>query len=347
MSFWACFLIETYARLRPLRRTAAWLTREGLKVSPGTLADRIPHFQRLFDPIQQVIAEHLNELIVCHGDETSWRVQDFAWDQGKVRAWLWLGVGEDCTYFLVDPSRSAEAAQRLFRQAKEGTILVYDRYSAYKRLARLHSDQIILAWCWVQVRRDFIKCWKRDQRLEAGKETWLERLAELYRLNHRRLKAYDRRDDLDQQSDEFQQVHHQLKTALDQVFSQAKEGSEELAEEALERGPLESLLNRQEGLRKFWENPRVPMDNHLTEWTLRGAAIFRRLTFGSDSQAGAAFSTTRYLTVNTLEMNGLDAGKWLNEWLAACAVHHGQPPKDLGPWLPWLMSSERFSHFRL
>ena len=86
-----------------------------MKVSSGTLADCIPHFQRLFDPIQQAIAEPLNESIVGHGDETSWRVQDFAWDQGKARAWLWLGVGENCAYFLVDSSRSAEVGQRLFR----------------------------------------------------------------------------------------------------------------------------------------------------------------------------------------------------------------------------------------
>ena len=138
-----------------------------------------------------------------------------------------------------------------------------------------------------------------------------------------------------------------METALDQVFSQAKEEGKELADEALERGPLESLLNHQEGLRKFWENPRVPMDNNLAERTLRGAAIFRRLTFGSDSEAGAAFSTTMYSTVNTLERNDLDAGKWLNEWLSACAANHGQPPKDLGPWLPWLMSPERLCHFRL
>ena len=125
-----------------------------------------------------------------------------------------------------------------------------------------------------------------------------------------------------------------METALDQVFSQAKEGCEELADKALERGPLESLLNHQEGLREFLKNPRVPMDNNLAERTLRSAAIFRRLTFGSDSQAGAAFSTTRYSTVSMLEMNRLDAGKWLNEWLEACTANHNQPPKYLAHWLP-------------
>jgi len=316
-------------------------------VSPGTLADRIPHFQRLFDPIKEAIAERLNDSIVCHGDETSWRVQEFAWNQGKTRAWLWVGVGKDCVSFLVDQSRSAEAAQRWFAQAKEGTILVCDRYSSYKKLAGQHSHQLLLAWCWAHVRRYFIKCSKRDQKLEAWTDAWLERIGELYQLNDQRVEAYDPHRDLAQQSTQFQTLHQQLETKLDQFFAQAADENTNYKDHHLQRGPLNSLANHQEGLRRFWENPQVPMDHNTAERILRGPAIFRRLTYGSDSRAGADFSTTSYSTVSTLEMNGLDAGKWLNEWLGECAVNHGNPPKDLDPWLPWLMSPERLGHFRL
>jgi len=34
-------------------------------------------------------------------------------------------------------------------------IIVCDRYSAYKKLARL-SNAILLAFCWAHVRRDFL-----------------------------------------------------------------------------------------------------------------------------------------------------------------------------------------------
>ena len=50
---------------------------------------------------------------------------------------IWTSVSSDAVYFHIDPSRSAEAADKLFAEALLHTVIVYDRYSAYKRLARL------------------------------------------------------------------------------------------------------------------------------------------------------------------------------------------------------------------
>ena len=55
-----------------------------------------------------------------------------------------------------------EVRQR--RAAAPGTVLVCDRYSAYKKLGRELGDRLTLAFCWVHARRDFIKC-------AAGNET--------------------------------------------------------------------------------------------------------------------------------------------------------------------------------
>ena len=54
--------------------------------------------------------------------------------------------------------RSAEAAQKLFSEALLHTVIVCDRYSAYKRLARLREGLVTLAFCWSHQRRDFIEC---------------------------------------------------------------------------------------------------------------------------------------------------------------------------------------------
>ena len=43
----------------------------------------------------------------------------------------------NAVYFHIDPSRSAEAAHKLFAGALLCTVIVCDRYSAYKKLARL------------------------------------------------------------------------------------------------------------------------------------------------------------------------------------------------------------------
>ena len=37
-------------------------------------------------------------------------------------------------------------------------MIVCDRYSAYKKLARLLGGMVILQFCWVHTGRDFIQC---------------------------------------------------------------------------------------------------------------------------------------------------------------------------------------------
>ena len=108
---------------------------------------------------------------------------------------------------------------------------------------------------------------------------------------------------------------------------------------------LRSLVNHRDGLSVFLDRPEVPMDNNLAERVLRGPAIGRRLSFGSDSATGARFTALMYSVVGTLNLNGIDVLRWLEEWLAACAANGRRPPEDLSPWLPWSMSEERKRSF--
>ena len=91
----------------------------------------------------------------------------------------------------------------------------------------------------------------------------------------------------------------------------------------------------------FADRPRVPLDNNLAERLLRGPAIGRRLSFGSDSATGARLTALLYSVIGTLNRNRIDVLRWLQNWLAACADHGGRPPDDLAPWLPWSMDETR------
>ena len=74
-SVWARFLFERYACLRPLHRVSGWLSDQGLPVSPGTLADSVPRFRPLFEPLGAAILAHQSGAGLRHADETSWRVR--------------------------------------------------------------------------------------------------------------------------------------------------------------------------------------------------------------------------------------------------------------------------------
>ena len=163
-SVWSRFLYEHYACFRPLNRVSAWLSDQGLPVSAGTLGDSVPRFVPLFEPLGEAVRAHRNEAGLRHADETTWRVQALRESGRSARAWLWISVSDDAAYFHIDPSRSAEAAQKLFDGARLRTVVVCDRYSAYKKLARLHEGLLTLAWCWSHMRRDFIDSTRRRPR---------------------------------------------------------------------------------------------------------------------------------------------------------------------------------------
>ena len=99
ISVWACFLFERYACFRPLNSVAAWLSDRGLAISPGTLADSVPRFVPLFEPVAQAILAYQNKAEVRHADETGWRVQALRETDRSSRAWLWTSVTTDAVYF--------------------------------------------------------------------------------------------------------------------------------------------------------------------------------------------------------------------------------------------------------
>ena len=339
ISFWARFLFEHCACFRPVRRVAAWFSSHGLAVSAGTLANSRKRFAALFQTLHEAILAHQNDAALRHADETSWRVQELRGEERSSRAWLWTSVSADAVCFHIDASRSAEAGLKLFAEARSDTVIVCDRYSAYKRLVRLLGDKMILSFCWSHARRDFIDCAAGQVRLTQWCQGWIERIAEIFRLNDTRLEHYN--PGLELQTPAFDAAQDDLEKAVVRLFADAEAELAALPDTAREGKALRSLVNHREGLCVFVDKPHVPPTNNMAERVLRAPAIGRGLSFGSDSEDGARFTAIMYSVVGTLSMNGIDVLRWLEAWLKACAENGRQPPDDLSPWLPWSMSEER------
>ncbi len=290
-----------------MRRVAAWFSSHGLAVSAGPLANSRKRFAALFE----TILAHQNDAVLRHADETSWRVQELRREERSSRAWLWTSVSAEVVCVHIDASRSAEAALKLFTQARFDTVIVCDRYSAYKLLAHLLGDKVILSFCWSHTRRDFIDCASGQVRLTQWCQGWIERIAEIFLLNDTGPTHYD--PGLELQTPAFD-------AALAALPDTAREGK-----------ALRSLVNHREGLCVFVDNPLVPMDTNTAERILRAPATGRGLSFGSDSEDGARFTAIMDSVVGTLSMNGIDVLRWLEAWLKACAENGGPAPDDLSP----------------
>ena len=177
-----------------------------------------------------------------HNDETRWEV--FVEMEGKVghRWYLWVTRSQSVIYFVLDPSRSADVPGAHFSGLQgERVIIVCDRYSAYKKLARL-TDAILLAFCWAHVRRDYLDAGRSYKALEPWALDWKARIGELYHCNHLRLEHWERELPLDQQSEIFGQ-HHQAvqETLLRRNLLQ----SGQLAISRTNQGPRQARAGRQ------------------------------------------------------------------------------------------------------
>ena len=205
--------------------------------------------------------------------------------------------------------------------------------------AATYDQRCCMQHLWSHQRRDFIECAAGQVSLTQWCQGWIERIAALYRLNEARLVHYDA--ELERQPPAFDAAQGALKQALDGLFAEAEQELAGLPDQAREGKALRSLVNHREGLCVFVDRPQVPPDNNLAERVLRGPALGRRLSFGSDSENGARFTAVMYSVVGTLALNGIDVLRWLGAWLEACAKNAGRPPDDLSPWLPWSMNEER------
>ena len=220
ISFRARFLFEHCACFRPVRRVAAWFSSHGLAVSAGTLANSRKRFAALFETPHEAILAHQNDAALRHADETSWRVQELRGEERSSRAWLWTSVSADAVCFCIDASRSAEAGLKLFAEARSDTVIVCDRYSAYKRLVRLLGDKMNLSFCWSHARRDSIDCAAGQVRLTQWCQGWIERIAEIFRLNDTRLKHYE--PGLELQTPPFDAAQDDLEKAVERLFADAE-----------------------------------------------------------------------------------------------------------------------------
>jgi transposase len=352
ISFWVQVILAKYYYGQPTHRQLQDLRDQGLPVSPGTVAGGLQAIAPLFEPLSEAFYCRQMSEPLFHGDETRWEV--FVALEGKVgsRWYLWVFRSASVIFYSLDPSRSAAIPGAHFAGLQgERAILVCDRYSAYKKLARL-SDSILLAFCWAHVRRDFLEAGRSMTELEDWALDWKERIGSLYHLNGLRLDEWQPDRPLAQQSAAFQAHHQALATTLEGIEAEAAqltapEPKRLMPPEAtaLSRGArqkqrtiAQSLLDHWDGLRLFLDHPEVPMDNNLAENAIRGPVTGRKNYYGSGSLWSAALAATLFTLFQTLALWGIPVRRWLNDYLQACAHNGGRPPEDITPFLPWSLA---------
>ena len=337
VSVWTSVLLDKFLYGRPSHRLLQDLAGHGLNMSPGTLAGGLQTLASLFEPIEDALLAKLRSEAHWHADETRWAV--FIDVHGKVnhRWYRWVFHSSSVVHYVLDKTRSAQVVTDELAGVERG-IISCDRYSAYKKFARL-NPAIVLAFCWVHQRRDFLELANSYRACAVWAFEWLDAIGELYHLNGLRLRTTPG-------SAERVAAQSSLERAVQRMADKRDAALANPLLVAPAAGVLKSMQAHWCGLTVFVRCPWVSMDNNAAERDIRGPVIGRKNFYGSGAQWSGELAASLYSVMATLKLYKLNARTWLGAYLQACADNAQQAPRDISVFLPWAMDAKRLAYMR-
>jgi len=213
--------------------------------------------------------EHVRRQEVAHADETGWPRGN------RKRGWLWAFCCTTAAVFMVHANRSQKAARKLIGNFVGK--LVSDRYNAYNYYTCIRQV------CWAHLKRDFKAISEADGRL--GKIG-----LELYKLAKHILKMRKRVRDGTLPWKTFQRRMLKLEKRVESLLKAGARFDGNLG------GKCRDILKHQEYLWPFVEDQNVEPTNNFAERLVRQGVLWRKTSFGTQSERGARY-VERILTV--------------------------------------------------
>ncbi len=231
---------------------------------------------------------------------------------GELRMWLWAATSGPTEVFRLLPGRGGEQAKDLLGEAFSG-ILHRDRWKPYEQLPNARSQL-----CHAHLRRHF------QAMLESGGETGTQgamlKLASdrAFHLWH----AFER-DEIDRA--ELVRRMVPIQKEMRQRLSILRDHP---ATQKKARGIAKDLLRQGNALWTYVHQEGAVPTNNEAERALRKAVLWRKGSFGINSEAGARFVERILSVTGTAKRRGLHLLAWLTQ--AIQADLNGVAPPALG-----------------
>jgi transposase len=212
--------------------------------------------------------------------------------QANQKAWLWAAVTSTYAVFAIFASRAATALPKLLGDSFSG-IINCDRAKMYWRAKRLQ-------WCWAHLKRDF-------QALVDHHDHQVKRLGrDLSRQMNIMFILWHRYRDKEIPWKTFQKEMQPVRDEVNALLLRGEfSGNKRLI------GMCRELYDHREWLWTFVDNEGIEPTNNTAERALRPAVIYRKLSFGTQSESGSRF-IERMLTVSeTCRLQNRSPFQWL------------------------------------
>ena len=293
-------------RYRLSRREVRQLLQDlwAVRVSLGAVVRQEQAQSAALVPIVAEARAAVQQAAVVNLDETGW------W-QAQQRAWLWTAVTAELTVFSIDRSRGGAAIEALLGSEFAG-VVGSDRWSAYSRFPAERR-----ALCHAHRKRAFQGLVDRGGEAEPIGRWGLAEIERLFALWHRfRAREFKRK--------ELRRRLVPVQARLGRLLRRGQDNPDRKA-----AGLCRELTKWWAALWTFARVEGVEPTNNGAERALRPTVLWRKGSFGCDSEAGSRFAERLLTVVATCRQQG----RPLLEFLVAAgeAALLGTAPPSLLP----------------
>lgn len=271
-------LVATAATMHYLHGVPMGRICEQVGVDLGTLIKIFHRVAKLFSSIPIRLIEQYRKAPVKHADETGWP------NDGH-HGYVWLFATIKISIFLFRQTRSSSVPQEVFGKDPLPGTLVVDRYHAYNKAP------CFLQYCYAHLLRnveDMEKEFPDSPEVKNFVGTFASLLASA--MNLRSLPITDA------------QFYEKAKEVKSQILKAVHDSAQHLAIRRIQ----EIFHDNEQRLYRWADDRQIPADNNLAERDLRPTVIARKVSFGSQSEAGANTRSILMTVLHTLKKQNSD-----------------------------------------
>jgi hypothetical protein len=300
-------LYSKYATHFPLERIKVELKRLGVRLQVSTMCGWVRQSAFLLQPLVRRMADLLFEEGVVQTDGTGLQVLRRGQDKAHIGQ-IAVYCGPRLAIYQYTPTKEGKHAAA-FLDRFQG-VLVADAASTFDQLYT--TGKIVEAGCWAHARRKFEDIIDHDPAAAHEAIAWI---ASMYEVE-----SYARERQLVDQA-----LGALRKERTAPIVSDFKAWLDDRATTVLPKsstGKAVAYCRRHWiALTRFLDDPRLPLDNNLSERCLRTVAVGRKNYIFAGSDEGAESAAVLYSIIQTCKLTDVDPLAYLTDILDRLAVH--------------------------
>jgi hypothetical protein len=238
----------------------------------SSLVDALHQLSERLKEVPKVLIQAYRQAMVKHADETGWRTEGH-------NGYAWLFCTREMSIYRFRRTRSGHVAREVFGDQSLPGVLVVDRYNGYHRMP------CSLQYCYAHLLRDvkdLEKEFPENPEIHDFVEALAPQLANAIHLRGLEITA--------------RQFKRQARKIKDQILQIVNRQARHPAIQAMQ----DLFRQKADRLYHWADDPQIPADNNRAERELRPLVIARKISFGSQSDAGARTRETLMTVLHTL-----------------------------------------------